>query len=289
MELNILKEVSIKEIPSGSGITQLNGNYYAIGDDSPFLFTLNDDFKIINHIQLIETANTNKRISKPEKPDFETLELINDDEIIIFGSGSKSPERDLFLRVLLKDSMVVERYHLTEFYKNLKRLPLMQDSELNIEATAFHNNQIFLFNRKKNLIFQFDYNKLLQYLKGEIEFSIPQVYSFNLPKINNIESGFSGATILKSASKIIFTASVENTDNAYDDGEILGSFIGMIDLSNNTIPNSFDFCEIPQGKSKLKIESVAIEKENSTGNTSLILIADDDQGSSIFVKCSLIW
>ena len=94
---------------------------------------------------------------------------------------------------------------------------------------------------------------------------------------------------MKSLSKIIFTASVENTDNAYDDGEILGSFIGIIDLSNNEISSLFDFCMVPQDKSKLKIESVAIDDENSIGNTTLILIADDDQGSSTLIKSNLTW
>lgn len=290
MELNILKEVTLNEIPSGSGITTYKGNYFAIGDDSPFLFTLDQDFNIIKRIQLIEKAHADKKFSKPKKPDFETLELINDDEIVIFGSGSKSPQRDVFIRVLLTDPVSIERYNLTELYQNLKNMPLMQNSELNIEATAYHNNQLFLFNRNKNIIFQFDYDKLLHYLKGEtMMFPMPTAYSFNLPKINHIEAGFSGATVLKSASKIIFTASVEHTDNAYDDGEILGSFIGIIDLSNNVISSSFDFCMVPQHNNKLKIESVAIDNENSIGNTSLLLIADDDKGSSTILKGTLNW
>jgi hypothetical protein len=167
--------------------------------------------------------------------------------------------------------------------------PTMRDTELNIEATAYHNNQLFLFNRKKNLIFQFDYDQFLSYLQGDAVFPVPSTYSFELPKINHIEAGFSGATIIRSLSKIVFTASVEDTDNAYDDGEILGSFIGVIDLSDKEVSNSYDFCKVPQHRTKLKIESVSIDQENAVGNTTLILIADDDKGNSTFIKGTLRW
>src|SRR5690606_20368636 len=133
--------------------------------------------------------------------------------------------------ILLKDSITVEKYDISNFYNNLRKLPIFKDSELNIEATAFHNNQIFLFNRKKNLIIKFQYKALLSYIKGERDFPKPEIKQYSLPIINGIEAGFSGATALLGEPRIIFTASVENTDNAYDDGEILGSFIGMIDIS----------------------------------------------------------
>jgi hypothetical protein len=67
MDFIVFKEVELSEVPSGSGITRYNGNYLAIGDDSPYLFTLDEDFKVIGRILLID--NTNERIPKPEKPD----------------------------------------------------------------------------------------------------------------------------------------------------------------------------------------------------------------------------
>ncbi|MDN4165743.1 hypothetical protein QWY31_09530 [Cytophagales bacterium LB-30] len=289
MKLEILEERSSNVLPSGSGIIKYKGNYLAIGDDAPFLFMLDEDFTIIKRIPLLENIPTDTRFSKAEKPDFETLELIADDEVVVFGSGSKSPQRDLFLRIVLGDSVRIERYELTAFYQELKRMPMMHDAELNIEATAYHNKQLFLFNRDKNIIFQFGYDAFLQYVQGDAGFPTPLSYSFQLPSIKGLEAGFSGATFLKGASKIVFTAAVEDTDNAYDDGEILGSFIGLIDFSNHEISPSYDFCRVPQNKSQLKIESVTIDEEHSGGTTSLILIADDDRGSSTFLKGNLTW
>ena len=215
--------------------------------------------------------------------------MIGENEFVVFGSGSKSPERDIFIRVLLKDSCVIEKYDLSVFYNHIKNLPIFNDSELNIEATAFHNNQIFLFNRKKNLVIKFEYQELLAFLKGERTIPAPEITEFSLPRIKEIEAGFSGATAFKGEPKIIFTASVENTDNAYDDGEILGSFIGMIDISKNKVNEEFDFCQIQNSEGTLKVESVAIDEEISSGNTKVVLITDDDKGNSVIIKSRLLW
>lgn len=290
MKINVLNTIEGQNIPSGSGIVKAGDTYYIIGDDSPFLFALNQDFKIISKTPLITTNNIlDKRIIKSEKPDFETLEMIDKDELVVFGSGSKSPQRDKFLRIFLKDSVTIESYELTEFYNHLKKLPLFNGAELNIEATAYCNNQIFLFNRKKNLLIRCEYQELLAYLKGETAFPKLEIKQYILPKINGIEAGFSGATVLKNELKILFTASVENTNNAYDDGEILGSFIGIIEISNHTIADTFDYCQIPDSDKGLKVESVAVLEEISTGKTNIVLITDDDKGNSKIIKSELLW
>lgn len=289
MEITIFDEIKIENIPSGSGIIKFKDLYYIIGDDSPFLYSLDKDFNTVSKTPIWDTVNaSDERIEKSIKPDFEALELIGKNEIVIFGSGSKSPERNIFIRILLKDSLVIEKFDVSEFYNNLRSLPILQDSELNIEAAAFHANQLFLFNRKKNLIIRFVYKDLLAYIKGDTAFPEPEIVEFSLPKINGIEAGFSGATALIGEPKILFTASVENTDNAYDDGEILGSFIGIIDISGNDLSES-NFCQIPNSKANLKVESLSIEEEISSGKTKIILISDDDKGNSTLITALLSW
>ena len=185
--------------------------------------------------------------------------------------------------------MVIERYGTTDFYGNLRNLPILQDSELNIEAAAFRNEYIFLFNRRKNLIISFVYKSLLNHIRSERAFPKPEISQFHLPEINGIEAGFTGATVLKGQPKIIVTASVEDTDNAYDDGEILGSFIGMIDTSSNKVANTFKFCLIQNTDDCLKVESVTIEEEISSGETKVIPVTDDDLGNSTILGGVLLW
>lgn len=130
---------------------------------------------------------------------------------------------------------------------------------------------------------------MLAHLSGEVEFPEVGITQFILPKIGGLEAGFSGAATLKKEEKIIFTASVENTDNSYDDGEILGSIIGVIDISNSKVSESFVYCAIPNSGANLKVESVTIDEEISSGETKVVLITDDDQGNSILLTAIIEW
>ena len=289
MTLTIVDEIQLEKIPSGSGIIKSGEVYYVVGDDSPFLYSLDRDFKTISKTPLLAPVDFSERILKSEKPDFEAMELIDKNEIVVFGSGSKSPQRNIFLRILLGEPLKIEKYDISGFYSKLLQLPLFKDSELNIEATAFRNNQLFLFNRKPNLILRFEYKDFLAYLSDGIDLPQPEIRQFSLPKINGIEAGFSGATALMDEPKIIFTASVENNQNAYEDGEILGSLIGILDISDNTISESFEYCHIPTSGANLKVESVTVEKEISSGETKVVLISDDDQGNSTLLTGLLLW
>ncbi len=288
-KIDDLKSLQINKIPSGSGITLYDRNYYVIGDDSPFLFVLNKKFEILDSILLIDSVYTvDGRISKSQKPDFEALENINEKELVIFGSGSKSPKRDVFIRVLL-NNLTIEKYCISEFYDSLKKLPIMQNSELNIEGVAYYDEDIFLFNRQNNLILKYNYEELLWYFKNKNNLPKPIIMQCKLPTINDIEAGFSGAVALKNEPLIVFTASVENTENAYDDGEILGSFVGVINISNNTISDVIDYYEISTKGEKLKIESVSILEELDDQKADIVLISDDDKGNSIVLNGTLSW
>lgn len=289
MKITLFNHLQLDEIPSGSGIAKCGKDYYVIGDDSPFLFKLDKNLKIAAKTLISEAIPSNgNRIIKSEKPDFETLELINENELLIFGSGSKSPQRDVFVRVFLNDPMIIDKYDLSKFYNHLRNLPIFENSELNIEATAYHHDQLYLFNRRKNLILKFDYQHFLQFLKGESPIPKLEIKEYSLPKIKGIEAGFSGATTLKKNPKIIFTGSVEDTVTAYDDGEILGSFIGMIDISNNSLAESIDYCPVPNPGEILKIESITVLNEQP-GETEIMMITDDDQGSSILIHGVISW
>lgn len=290
MEITILNTIKTEKIPSGSGITKAGDLYYIIGDDSPYLFALDKEFKPVSKTALFDSAYLqDERIIKEEKPDFEAMEMVGEKELVIFGSGSKSPQRNVFMRIMLEQPMQIEKYDISEFYDKLRNLDILKDSELNIEAAAFHKDHIFLFNRKKNILFKFEYNALLGYFRGEMPFPELESKQFSLPRITGIEAGFSGATALKEGDKIIFTASVENTDNAYDDGEILGSFIGMIDISGVHLSDTINSCQIPNAEENLKVESVTVEEEISSGKTKVVLITDDDRGNSIIIESILTW
>ena len=164
----------------------------------------------------------------------------------------------------------------------LKTKYLIDGSELNIEATAFNDDFLYLFNRANNLVVRFNYQDFLGHLKGG---KVPkvEVCNVNLPNIQGVEPGFSGATFLKN-SEIIFTASVEATNNAYDDGKIIGSLVGILDVSDFHNVTVSHYGLIPNGKQPLKVESVAVKDLKSDGNIEAIFITDDDNGNTEFLR-----
>lgn len=284
MHISIDNIQTITDFPSGSGIGYANGKLYAIGDDSPFLYAINTDFQIENKILLYQESEENfkgNRIKKKKKMDFETLEMISDKELVIFGSGSKSPQRDVFIRVILEDKPVIERYFISSFYDTIRNSKPLKNAELNIEATAYNNGFLYLFNRANNVIIKTNYQTFLKSLKTN---QVPDL-SFSqakLPIIEGVEAGFSGATFL-SNSEIVVTASVEATDDAYNDGEIIGSLIGIVNISNFDQPEIKSFTNIPNAEQNLKVESVTVVSASEKDCT-MVLITDDDQGNTRLIK-----
>ena len=286
--IEVISSHHLNNIPSASGIVKSGEHYYIIGDNSPFLFQLNREYEIISKTLIYDpTELKGATIPKKVKPDFEAMEMVSENEMVIFGSGSKSPERAICLRVFIGATITVKSYNITAFYASLKKLEIPDNAELNIEAIAFQKDQLHFFNRGTNAIFSFDYFDLIQHFEGLIPFPTSKVRHFNLPKIKGIEARFSGATAFNNKPYLLFTASVENTPNAYDDGEILGSFIGIVSMeSNDSTPL---LCiRIPSQKS-VKVESVTIDNEISSKEMTVLLVTDSDGGDSTLLKCLLKW
>ncbi|CAM4312707.1 DUF6929 family protein [Gillisia limnaea] len=289
------QEQTLKEIPGASGVAFQENKIYVIGDNAPYLFELNHQGKLLSKFQIHSLKDYhNNEIAKPLKPDFEAMELIQyqgKKELIIFGSGSKSPERDVFTRIYLKEPPELKTYNLTGFYSVLKELKLTKGYELNIEAVAMHADSLMLFNRGQNLIFKLDYSGFLHYLSNEKKLPEIEVIEIQLPHINQITAGFSGATIIPGTRTLLFTTTVENTPNAYDDGEVLGSFLGMVNLEELSDPGALKYALLKKNREawKIKIESVAVVKSISPKQLEILLVSDSDGAESQLIRGTLSW
>lgn len=290
MNFKMVQQTEQEGILSASGIVKHHDSFYVVSDDAPFLYQLDQNFAITatQPIHNYSDSTGIQRIPKIVKPDFEAMEKVSATEVIIFGSGSKSPERDQLLLLNLEDTTQVKKYTLTPFYTALKAEKRMQGSELNLEAVAYANDDLYLLNRKKNLLFKVNYSQFIKYL--ETGTALPEIttLAFTLPAIQGIEAGFSGATIFLEENLLLLTASVENTDNAYDDGEILGSFVGKVGLADLHKENAVQWLQIAT-PSPLKIESVTIDEVMNKNELKLVLTTDSDGGASVFIKGNLSW
>lgn len=295
MKFKPIENRVLKDIPGASGLAFQKDKIYIIGDNAPFLFELDQQGNLLSKFQ-IHSLNEyhDNEIAKHLKPDFEALELIDyqdEKELIIFGSGSKSPERDVFTRIFLKETPQLETYDLTGFYSVLKELDLMKGYELNIEAVTMAADSLLLFNRGRNLIFNLNYSDFLQYLNKKRNLPEIEVTEVQLPEINQITSGFSGATIVPGTQTLLFTSTVENTPNAYDDGEVLGSFLGMVNIDEINEPDAFRYVLLSKNSQpwKIKIESVGVVKSISPNQIEILIVSDSDGAESELIQGTLSW
>ncbi|MGO3261857.1 MAG: DUF6929 family protein [Mesonia sp.] len=274
-------------MPSASGIVKVKEGFYVIGDDSPYVFHIDQNFDLLSTTPIYSSEKVQEdTIPKIDKPDFEAMEMISETQMLVFGSGSKSPERDVCILVEIGNKILYTEYDISLFYTHLRNLQLMLGYELNIEALAVDSDSLHLFNRGRNIIFSFSYRDFINYCKTGTDFPIPKTKLFSLPKINALEAGFSGATTFKFKNQayFIFTASIEDTPNAYEDGEVLGSFIGVIEIKNGEVATDFLIQQIPNPKLPLKVESVIVDKIISETQTDLVLVTDNDGAPSEILK-----
>ena len=289
MKAIVEKTRALDSIPSGSGLVKAGGNFYLISDDSPYFFKLDSGFKVLEKNAIPHHQKTTEyRIPKPQKPDYESAALgeINGEKYLLaFASGSKSPERDSLLVVNLNDPKNGKTYSLRPFYNLIKTNANLTDADINLEGSAIIGEDLFLFNRGKNVLVQTNWAKIIIFLKGGPNILAPEIktYRIKLPQIKGIDPGFSGACQLGNENEILFTASVENTKNWIEDGEILGSFVGILNvekLASEPLENVALLTD-KNGKPVIeKVESIEFLEREANGNLKVLALTDDDKGGS---------
>lgn len=274
----------IKNFSSGSGMAFYNNHFYLVGDDDPFLIKTNKEGEILQKWQLWDSSDVQDgRINKKVKPDFEAISLFpykNDTLLLIFGSGSKSPKRDVIIAFHPRTE-TIDTLNGAAFFAWFKETKGLSNDEINLEGAAYHNENLYLLNRHNNTMYTFTKEGFTVFLENGLTDSLSGSQNhYVLPVFKNDTARFSGASYLKERSALLFSASIETTDNWQDDGKILGSFIGLIHL--DSLANKNPFCEPvylnDSTRFKGKIEAVhGIQKEEEL---SIFFITDDDDGTT---------
>lgn len=309
MQLSILKHVHLTTIPSASAVEVINGNIYIVGDDSCFLYVLKYDLTVLAEVPLYKTKDDHlvgNRILKKKKADLECITKLTINgypHLLILGSGSKSPRRDIAFLVKLptpynRKHMVWE-ISLVKWYAFLRMNEAVTGDSgvLNFEAAATTDDHLYIFNRENNATLRFDLPEFIEFIQGHTDsVPFPTVIPTELPDIDGVRLGFSGADYFD--QKLFFTAAAENTSNAIDDGEIKGSAVGIVNFNGEEktrgkLTDGFtgeisQFALIPKIDGRLlKIESISIyEKENDNAYIA-IAVSDDDLGGSDILMLQL--
>jgi hypothetical protein len=231
---------------------------YIISDNSTYLYEYNIPNEKLNKIPLVDYPKEN--IPKKDKPDFEAINYYKD-EVVVLGSGSTKKRNLSFLYSSEADS--VKQNKIVDLYQKIKQQLNIADNELNIEGFIMNRNNLYLFQRgngiegKNGIITVYNSRN-----ESEIGFTI-----YDLPKIKNVPSTFTDAILIDET--IYFLASAEDTTSTYDDGEVLGSIIGTIDLKTMKLKSSI------QISNKHKFEGLTLYKKTAT-QIELLLCEDND-------------
>lgn len=248
-------------IGSASGIIYKNNSLFIVGDNSGFLYEYHIDSQHLNRHPLIE--NPSENIPKKDKPDFEALTCFQD-SMYAFGSGSTS-KRNKMVEFDWTQKKKTATNNLTDLYAAMQNFASIKPDDFNIEGVIHDGENWYFFNRgngisNKNTLFSIHNKKLNQE-------SNMRSNDYELPKINGIVSSFTDA--VKLDNSIYFLATAENTQSTYDDGEVLGSIIGRIDLETMKI----DFTQ--KISDSHKFEGLTVLK-NDNNKIEFLLCEDKD-------------
>lgn len=248
-------------IGSASGLLYKDNSLFIVGDNSGFLYEYHLDSKDLKRHPLIE--NPTENILKKDKPDFEAITAFQD-TLYVFGSGSTT-KRNAMIEFDLAQKKKIATNNLSELYAVMQNFASIKPEDFNIEGTIYDGENWYFLNRgngisNKNTLFSLRAKKLNQ------EFSMLS-NDYKLPKIKGVRSSFTDA--VKVDNSIYFLATAEDTQSTYDDGEVLGSLIGRIDLETMKI----DFTQ--KISDSHKFEGLTLFKKNNN-KIEFLLCEDKD-------------
>jgi hypothetical protein len=288
LQAHIIRTFTFPDIPSASGMEIIHDRIFVIGDDSAWLYVLNNQFELIDKLPLLTGESLlSPRIPKISKPDFESMAVLpvhGHAQLLVAGSGSLSPQRDVAFIINSTPPYAHQQVSLTEIYDDLRSRPeIVHTGKLNIEGMAATHQQLFLLQRGNisglNVLISYDLPSFYDYISGKsLLLPSPAIHTYTLPILSGRQSGFSGATPIPGMNALLVTASVEDTDNEIDDGAVLGSYAGMIDLDTHAIHYAaFTLDGQPYTG---KVESIAIQQKVDANHLLALAVTDTDSGAS---------
>ena len=245
-------------IGSASGLIYKDNSLFIIGDNSGFLYEYAIPSQTLQQHAIIQNASPN--VIKSEKPDFEAITHFGD-TLYVFGSGS-TQKRNKMVEINTFEKEIRTK-DLTDLYSVMQSFAEIKPEDFNIEGAIYTGSEWYLFNRgngesSKNVLFTIHGKNFVD------EFNILS-NNYKLPKIKGVRSSFTDAVLLD--DKIYFLATAEDTKSTYDDGEILGSFLGCIDTKTMKI----DFTK--KISDTHKFEGLTVYQ--NTNNTIEFLLCED--------------
>jgi len=248
---------TIKGITAPSGLWYTQNVLFVISDSSHFLYQYDIAKKLLLKFPLVKDAKEN--IEKAEKPDLESITQYGN-QLIMLASGSTEKRNSMFTLDLGSD--VLQSQDLSVLYQKLKSVGSFSNDQLNIEGAIYANQTMLLFQRGNSKNSQNGIFIIPNHQEDGIRF-VP----ISLPTLDDVETTFTDAILV--GDTIYFLACAENTTSTYEDGEVLGTILGIMHAP------TFEIIEVYLLSEHQKFEGITLYNETET-EIEFLLCEDND-------------
>ena len=248
---------TIKGITAPSGLWYTQNVLFVISDSSHFLYQYDIAKKLLLKFPLVKEAKEN--IEKAEKPDLESITQYGN-QLIMLASGSTEKRNSMFTLDLGSD--VLQSQDLSVLYQKLKSVGSFSHDQLNIEGAIYVNQTMLLFQRGNSKNSQNGIFIIPNHQEDGIRF-VP----ISLPTLDDVETTFTDAILV--GDTIYFLACAENTESTYEDGEVLGTILGIMHAP------TFEIIDVQLLSEHQKFEGITLYNETET-EIEFLLCEDND-------------
>lgn len=264
-----MKKLTLEFLYHIIGLSAASGLYYTddklhlIADDSTYLYHYDITSKQLHKTAIQEDYIGKEQIVKAEKPDLESM-TFDGVNYYLFGSGSK-PNRTNLYEVHQLTNEPVSTQSLELLYESMQAFAHLDKADFNIEGVIFDNETWYFFNRgngpkQQNGVFVVTGESIID------NFRITYT-PIKLPKLDQVQTGFTDAVLVD--KDIYFIATAEDSNSTYADGEIKGSIIGKLNTKKMKVEKTKTI------STDQKFEGIAIYK-NTKKEVSFFLCTDPD-------------
>ncbi len=230
-----------------------------------------------NGARVFDDVRGNKKL----KLDLEACIVLPDGRLVAFGSGS-SPQREKIVTVAAGKGAMAQQITANDLYASLRVHTDARSARLNIEGAVVQGHWLRLLQRGSgkrdfepwNAILDVSLVNFLGWLDGRHPFPpVRRVFEIHLGDVAGVPFGFTDAAV-SDDGRIAFVACAEDTEDAIDDGPVLGCRFGWLDAGNQAVVMT-PVIDADGQPTHLKLEG--IEARLGSG-TAFDVVADMDRG-----------
>jgi hypothetical protein len=292
-----MRSLLLSDFPSGSSINYHSGKFYLTGDDSTHILIMDQDYQKIDSVHLFD--HSEKRIPKADKIDLEgsaILEIEGANHLLILGSASRKNRKRIIL-IPFSDMDLDFKTHKHSIHKTkdfIKRVKSTGIEEINLEGICLLNGDLILGNRgnrsnQSNHLIITDQNFWERQETAKL-----LVRKLVTPAHDAENLGLSELCYIKELDILLITFTSEATANAYDDGAIGNSYVGILreaavnlQAKEVRLEHLINLADVEPLFKNEKIEGVCAER--ITGKEIILhLVSDNDAGESRLFKIKML-